>query len=201
MNNDRAYSVVLKNSKKKSYTRLGLAIVIMNVITFLLFLFFDNTLKAGIIGLTGVSLYFLIKKWESQKNPTADFIDESVFFLLASVWLMQSILIASLLFITGLLFKVSLQPFKFIFTIDYVQKDFFPGKKYEWESIESVVLKAGILTINFKNDHLIQGYIEKYEDIDEKSFNDFVMAVLNSKIENGREGNGSIKSESALNQN
>ena len=41
----------------------------------------------------------------------------------------------------------------------------FPGKKYQWDQFSNVVLKDNILTLDFKNNKLLQAEIEnnKYQ--------------------------------------
>ena len=61
--------------------------------------------------------------------------------------------------------------------IDYPS---FPRKVIEWNEITNLVLKDGLVTIDFKNNKLIQQLIdEKKMTIDEKEFNDFCKQQLN----------------------
>ena len=60
-------------------------------------------------------------------------------------------------------------------TIHYV----FYKKTHEWAALNNVILKDRILTIDFKNDHLLQSEIANESfDIDEKLFNRFCMEQL-----------------------
>ena len=52
-------------------------------------------------------------------------------------------------------------------------------KNIRWTEINNVVLKDGILSIDFKNNKLIQQYIDDQStNIDEKEFNDFCKSRL-----------------------
>lgn len=57
----------------------------------------------------------------------------------------------------------------------------FPPKKTGWEELSNLVLKDGLLTIDFKNDKLIQHYPDTKMNLpDEKEFNEFCREKLRS---------------------
>ncbi len=57
----------------------------------------------------------------------------------------------------------------------------FPKKYYTWDQIQNVVLKDGILTIDFKNNKLIQKSIESDSSAaEEQEFNEFCKGRLNA---------------------
>lgn len=178
MSNPKQYIIVLQNEKTGSYIKLGFALVIMNVITFLLFLVLKDFRYTGIAGIIVTALYFLIKRAQLKKQPGAKKIDENIFFILAAVWLWQSIIMGLLVLLTGILFKISLQKFTFIFTPESIYKDFFPKKQFEWQDFDSVILKAGMLTLDYKNNKLLQALVENSDLINETEFNDFVKKYL-----------------------
>ncbi len=181
MGNREHYVIVLQNEKTGSYSKLGYALVIMNVITFILFLVLKDAFYTGLAGIAATIVYFLLKRIQVKKHPAVSMLDETIFFLLAAVWLWQSIIMGILVLITGILFKIALQKFRFIFTDDGVYKDFYPKKKYEWNVFQSVILKAGILTLDFKSNKLLQALIEKSDTINEAEFNDFADKKLSGK--------------------
>lgn len=50
----------------------------------------------------------------------------------------------------------------------------FPVKDIRWNDLNNIILKDGLLTIDFKNNRIIQQLIEKDGvGIDERDFNDF----------------------------
>lgn len=173
-----AFPVVLHNPKRRSYIRLGLVLVFINAATFLLFLFSASLFKTGLSGLIVLAIYFGLKWLEVRKNPRADQIDDYAFFILAIIWMNANFLIALLLLVTGLLLRISLTPFKYVFGREEIVKAFFPRKTYSWNEVDSVILKAGLLTINFKDDRLIQGVVEWTGNFDVEQFNEFVAEQL-----------------------
>ena len=58
-------------------------------------------------------------------------------------------------------------------------------KKYDWSQLSNVVLKDGLLTIDFHNNHLLQREVEDEEDeedVPEEEFNEFCRAQLQKII-------------------
>ena len=56
----------------------------------------------------------------------------------------------------------------------------FPRKKIDWQELSNLMLKDGLLTIDFKNNKIIQQQIADISStIDEKEFNDFCRQQLN----------------------
>jgi len=56
----------------------------------------------------------------------------------------------------------------------------FPKKKIDWQELSNLMLKDGLLTIDFKNNRIIQQQIADISStIDEKEFNDFCRQQLN----------------------
>ena len=58
----------------------------------------------------------------------------------------------------------------------------FPEKNYKWEEVSQVILKDDILTIDLKNNHLIQLNVNEASarEIDAPSFNSFCEKKLQS---------------------
>ena len=55
----------------------------------------------------------------------------------------------------------------------------FPVKKIEWSSVSNTILKDGLLTIDLKNNRIIQQYIdERRTKVKEKEFNEFCSQQL-----------------------
>lgn len=176
MKNKEVFSLVIINQKIKSYIRLGYAFMFMNLISFFLLLLIKASLITPIVGFSVTLLYFLIKRIWRKKFKR--WLDEDLFFLLAAVWLWYNMVMAVLVFLLGLLFKVTLTPFRFTFSEEGIQKDFFPKKNIEWNTLDTVVLKAGILTLDYKDNRLMQAPIEHPEETDENKFNQFASAQL-----------------------
>lgn len=55
-----------------------------------------------------------------------------------------------------------------------------PERKLRWEQLNNVVLKDGMLTLDFMNNKIIQQILEETnQTVNEKEFNDFCRQQLN----------------------
>ncbi|MBN9351393.1 MAG: hypothetical protein J0H55_11995 [Chitinophagaceae bacterium] len=176
------FVIVLKNEKISTYKKLAFVFAGINLVPFVIFSFFKSLMLVGLLGVFCFIVYFVLKRYLKKKySGRVAAIDEYLFFLLASVWLMKSVVMALSLLIIGLLFKFALKELKFVFKKEGIYKDFFPKKKYEWSDLDFIILKAGILTMNFKDEGLIQGPVENESENDEQEFNSFVLEQLHQK--------------------
>jgi hypothetical protein len=72
-------------------------------------------------------------------------------------------------------------PQEFAFDDEGIVVNSLPRKYYLWAQVTNVVLKDGILTIDFKNNKLIQKPIESYTSAnEEQEFNEFCKSRLNA---------------------
>lgn len=181
MKNER-FVIVLNNDRIPSYLTVGFIFAFINVAAFLMFLFIKEFLWPGIGGLIATTLYFIIRAVMVKRKIYPHLIDETIFFLFAAVWLWESIIVALLMVLIGMLFKVSLQPFRFIFTKEGVYKDFFPNKLIPWSDFHQVILKDGILTMDFKNNRLLQSIAKNMHEVEQDEFNLFVMEHLSEEV-------------------
>ena len=69
------------------------------------------------------------------------------------------------------------------FDVEAVVLNSFPQKKYQWNQINNVIIKDGILTIDLKNNKLIQKDIDAdISEADEQDFNDFCQEQLKKAV-------------------
>ena len=102
-----------------------------------------------------------------------------MFFIPAAGWLgLHNYVIAIGCILMGILYKLSLQKLQLVFTKEKVMKLNFPKKEFAWNDLNNVILKDGILTLDFKNNKLLQAEIEKMQDINEAVFNSFAQSQL-----------------------
>jgi len=103
-------------------------------------------------------------------------------FVLAGCWLgLQKYLMVTALVILGILYHLTLQKIQFVFTPEKVTRFTFPAKEYDWNLFNNVILKDNVLTLDFKNDKLIQAEIENQKNINEQQFNSFAQSQLKLK--------------------
>jgi hypothetical protein len=73
-------------------------------------------------------------------------------------------------------------PQEIAFNEDGVIINTIPKREYAWSALSNVVLKDNILTVDFKNNKLIQKEIESSASVkEEQEFNEFCRNMLNAK--------------------
>lgn len=175
------FEILLKNEKLSSYNRISWIIIITNCLLIFYLSFFSTERDTGIIAvitliLLGIIflLKFYFKKGESQTSPAPFFI------LLIFSWLiMQQYWLALFTFFFDLLNIISTRKLVAVFIKDKIIYPSFPKKTIDWGELNGVILKDNILTIDFKNNKLIQQMVDENSfSINEAEFNDFCREQL-----------------------
>lgn len=181
----KQFQITLKNEKKKQYERIALFIIIANIAAFF-FLSFVAATSAGrisfLVGAITVFIcllidYFLIRIKNNENTPYRFF----ALFLISMFWINSSFWwIGVILFIPEVFYLVSRRPLLVIAGKDKIIYPSFPLKNFLWPSLNNVILKDGLLTIDLKNNKLIQQVIDYSKTtVNEKEFNDFCNQQLN----------------------
>lgn len=180
MKNMEQFDITLKNGKIKFYNNIAFIFLLLNFAVFIFLLFYDAFRYPALAFIVALIIYIGMRWYLFKTNKTDYIIDEFVFFIPAAGWLgMHSYLVAAGCLLMGLLYKLSLQKLKFVFTRINIVKTNFPKKEFAWNELNNVILKDHILTLDFKNNKLIQAEIEKSQVINEAAFNSFAQSKLN----------------------
>ena len=176
----KQFELVLKNEKEVSYKRISILLLVLNLVGILFITYLKDfkswlplTIAAIAILAASSSFYF------RNKNEKA--ILPGAFFLLSFAWIVAGywvIGVFNILFM--MLHLAALQ--KPIVSINekHVIYPSFPKKKIDWQELSNLIIKDGLLTIDFKNNRIIQQQIANISStIDEKEFNDFCRQQLN----------------------
>ncbi|MEO7984338.1 MAG: hypothetical protein ABI688_09670 [Bacteroidota bacterium] len=171
-----AYHIALKNEKLRSYYRISWLIIIINSLVFLylsIFSGYKNIRVIAILYLALLALYFFLRyyfrntKWQIGIHP--------FFFFLIMGWIgMEEYWLAAIPFIFDLLAAVAVRKLSVVVEADKIVYPSFPAKTINWSDLVNIVLKDGLLTLNFKNNHFIQQFVDEAKtSVNEKEFNDF----------------------------
>ena len=176
----KQFDLVLKNEKQRSYRRISIFLSVLNFITILFVSFLDNFSSWGsmIIALIG-GLSLFGSYYFKKKNERIVF--TAVFFMFSLAWLIAGYWIPAIL---NLLFSfLNLAVFqKAIVNVNENQITYpsFPNKTIPWKDLNNIMLKDDLLTIDFKNNKLIQQLIAgSSPKVTEKEFNEFCQHQLN----------------------
>ncbi|MEO7960703.1 MAG: hypothetical protein ABIR19_04095, partial [Ginsengibacter sp.] len=86
-----------------------------------------------------------------------------------------------------ILYNLVVQKIEFIFGKLCVLKKNFPKKEFPWHGFTNVMIKDNILTMDFKNNKLLQQELLPGQDISEKDFNHFARTQIISSADDNYE--------------
>jgi hypothetical protein len=174
----------LKNEKQKLYTRLTVFILLFNIAAICWFLFSLNQSISGkvagtvalILLLLAFYIYIFVK---ADKNKDLLFsitaLATFIYWLISGYWWM-GVIVACLFF----LHFINKRKLIVRFYPDKIEYPSFPKRIINWNELSNVVLKDDWLTIDFKNNRIIQQFTEESGRVgNEKEFNDFCRQLLN----------------------
>jgi hypothetical protein len=181
------YTIILPEDKGRTYRLVTILIAILNFSGFIYIRsHFDDettsflTLFAGSILIGQLGNYWIYKK-RRKVNSTALL----VAIVIASVcWLFLGMIGIGLLDMTfAILGFVAFRKLQIKFTDDKIEFPSFPKKQFYWDEVDNLILKDNILTIDFKNNKLLQFTLNEAENenLNEAEFNKFVNLRLVSK--------------------
>ena len=178
------YEIEIKNEKKKSYRLFNWFALVISLAGFSFLLFFDDWFVEALGAMILVCVYLLTRMYRLKKNKALYLFDDNgyLFFIVGLGWLgLQNYLLTGLCLVLGIVYQMAMQKIIFLFKKEGIFKTNFPRRGIEWDSLENVVLKDTILTIDFKNNRIIQGEINSSKEMDEPSFNRFVQSQINAQ--------------------
>ena len=179
------FIIVFKKPNYKWVDRVSQLMIILAiaVFTFSLSLAVLNALSVFIIFLTVVMIGQLVFITKKQKKGDLPFYRLAI-FTGAVGWYYQpgGKWIALIYLLAALLEKQVKFPQEVAFDEVEVVFNTFPKRIYEWSEISNVVLKDGIITIDLRNNKLIQKEIESQTSAtEEQEFNEFCLSMLKAQ--------------------
>ena len=173
------FEIVLKNNKIRSYRFIALILIVLNLAVFIFLLFSDLYFVDSLSALILVSIYAMVRFYQSRKNKTVFFIDEVAFFVLSGCWIvLHNYLFAIFCALIGSLYHFSLQKIRFVFSEELIMRMNFPRTEYQWAKFSNIMLRDGILTLDFNDNRLIQLEVEDDNIVNEFEFNAFAQKQI-----------------------
>ena len=174
----KTFELVLKNEKKRQYTTLAFLILVVNVIFFIWLAITDRELRikailTAAIVTAGILIPYFLKRFSAIGVSVLFII---LFYIEVGYWQL-SVGIGVL----ALLFAVSIRRLIVQVTDGHIVYPSFPKREIDWGELNNLILKDGLLSIDFKSNKLAQALVvnegnEPY--IDEKEFNEFCQVQL-----------------------
>jgi membrane protease YdiL (CAAX protease family) len=179
------FEFLLKNEKQKLYERFVVFVFILNGLAILYFflrtkqnLLDKPSLVVMILSIVAIVLYFILPRVKKrEKNISFFFAAAALSFYWAwSGYTWLAILLISLI----TLYLISKRELRVIVSNDHVIYPSFPKRVIEWNELSNLLLKDGLLTIDFRNNRIIQQLTSNQDQsVNEREFNDFCRQQLN----------------------
>lgn len=176
-----SYSFLLKNPGLRQYNRIAYIITLLNFLYFCWVAFFsqinNHWLAKLFVVLTTASFAF---EWLYKKlSPGKQYFFAGNYLLMAAGYLFISsnYLLVFLHLLLAAADTIARQDIYLRITKDGITQSQWKLKKvFEWSSIQNVILKDALLTLDFKNDKIHQYDIN--EAVNEDEFNSFCKSCL-----------------------
>ena len=176
------YVVVLKNTVTSEVNLLGYILNAASCAFFVKEFVFVTGLHYLLAAAIAIILGMLIRDYTRMRNGRKIFFDRA-YLITALLWLqmpyMQWLFIPFV--ILALLEHQVKFPLEIGFSENHVVFNTFFRKKYDWSQLSNVMLKDGLLTMDFRNNRLVQREIEdddEEDDASEEEFNQFCREQL-----------------------
>lgn len=183
------YELVLKNEKVKTYRTIRDILALLNMLGLIYLTLvapkdFKN-LMWPVIGIFISALYFVIVVIERiSKDPPDIKLARSVFLLTALAWSRTETFwwISLLLVFFWVMDIIAHRKLVVVFSTKFVRLPVIIPKKINWRELSNVILKDGMLTVDFKNNRIFQYPVtESGWEINEVEFNRFCQQqILNA---------------------
>ena len=176
------YVVVLKNQQTKYINILGFLLGLLSIVFFVKELLKPG--KTGFVYLIGVLFIAGVLIWNVYHSVKHKKVYYSRALLIAALVWMKMPYYQWLSFVFIILALLEYQA-KFAVEIGFsdneIKLNTLLKKRYRWSDFTNIVLKDGVLTLDFANNKILQREIEDDEeedDADEKEFNDYCQKQL-----------------------
>jgi hypothetical protein len=176
------FQITLKNEKRKYYNLIAWLVIILTAI-YLLYLYFFSGKKElevnSIVTLVIIVLFLLLKLY--FKKTKYHFSLSLLFFLLPLLFLNgHQYWFTGVFVLISLLYPAAIKDLNILVSESCILYPGFFYRRIKWKKLSNVILKDGLLTIDFKNNKIIQQQLdEEKTTVDEKVFNEFCRQQLN----------------------
>ena len=176
----KKFELVLKNEKRRSYQTITWMIIISNIALLILLSVKGAFSRAEVIAtVIMICLAIIIPLYFKSKNIKIE--TSIIFLILMTTWLTTGYWWVALINFVFEIFQIAALR-TLILKLDHevIIYPSLPKKKIDWKELSNLILKDGLLTIDFKNNRIIQQQIaDTSSTVDEKEFNEFCKQQLN----------------------
>ena len=177
------YVVTLKNQSYRYIDILGLILSLFSAVCFGLELFNNSNVAAliGVIAVPGFVIWNLALQAKKRKVYYS-----RALLLAALVWMKMPYFqwLAFVFIILALLEYQAKYSVEIGFSDNVIVINSLIKKRYDWKQFSNIVLKDGLLTLDFTNNRILQREVEDDEDddADEDEFNEYCRKQLSQVL-------------------
>ena len=179
----KQFELIIKNEKQKFYIRFSWLTIIANLAFFVYISAsssFNNIGPLFYVLIAIIAIIFLRYSKENKGNPRLYIL----FLIIILGWVNTRTFwwVGIPILILMILDEIARRELVVKIFADKMTYPSWPKREIKWEELSNVILKDWILTIDFKNNKIIQHEVTNVKsdyDINEKEFNDFCKQQLN----------------------
>ena len=177
------FELILENKKRASYHSLALFLIVLNIAVFAsLAAYTADTwvFRKSIAGIIVIGLLFTVALYARNKKKETSTAAHAGLLCIVFTWIsLMYWWAAAACLLFWLLYFISRQPLVVSFSEKTISYPSFPRRNLDWKELSNTILKDDLLTIDFKNNRIVQQLIEKTaKTVNEKEFNDFCRTQL-----------------------
>ncbi|MCX6319923.1 MAG: hypothetical protein NTW29_21770 [Bacteroidetes bacterium] len=178
-----SFSLTLINEKKRFYDRFAVFMFVINAAAIIVFFFArGRKMLSDVTG--GITLLLLVIALlvyiNSPRTTKRKYYFLFATFFTALYWLLLGYWwVGSLTIVLAALYLIAQQKPEVTVTEEHIRYPAFPPARFSWTQLNNIILKDGLLTIDLKNNRLIQQTVdEKISSVNEPIFNEFCQQQL-----------------------
>ena len=178
------YVVTLKNEKSRSIDTISILVILISAAAFSWVRI--SGLSESPIFLVAAILLVCGIIWQLYRRKKQKQVGFSKLMVIAGItWFAMPYLawIGLAVLLLSLLEKPAKTNLEIGFTTDRIVMNHIIKKKYSWQSFSNILLKDGILTLDFKNNRIFQkATVDEEGDAEESEFNDYCHQQLKKHL-------------------
>lgn len=180
------YTIILPNEKQRSYRAVTILIAILNFSGFIYLNTHVTDDASRFISFFGAVAFCSPVSffWAFKKQWVYIFMSFLIAILIAAIcWMFVNLIVFAILDLTfSVLGFIAFRKLELKFFDDKIEFPSFPKKHFSWNELDNLILKDGILTIDFCNNKLMQFTLNQSDnkDLNETAFNEFVKKNIGS---------------------
>jgi hypothetical protein len=178
------FTLVLINEKVKQYKLFALLIIILNILVLAILAVTRSEIRYRSIALLAlIAVLFLMEYFAKKKKKEFSAKSASTLLIIGAYLSFKLWVPAMVLAFLAVLYIISIRQFVVSVNATHIIYPSFPKRTIQWDELNNIIIRDGLLTLDFKNNKLVQAWVINREDNSgpgEKEFNDFCRAQLES---------------------